>query len=201
MPMASITIRNLDDELKKWLRLRAAEHGRSMDEEARQILKDALSDRYRRGTDLVRAIREIVEPIGGIDIELPPREPIRDPPDFSRPGSPEPEELLREETPKMASITIRNLDDELKKRLRLRAAERGRSMEEEARDILRETLSKQSTGPEQTGLDLFNEIRALFEPLGGMELEIPPREPGREPPRFGEIDENQNRRGFGEDKQ
>jgi plasmid stability protein len=84
----------------------------------------------------------------------------------------------------MASITIRNLDDDLKKRLRLRAAEHGRSMEEEARDILRETLSKQGTSRGQTGLDLFNEIRALFEPLGGMELEIPPREPGREPPDF-----------------
>jgi plasmid stability protein len=88
--MASITIRNLDDDLKKRLRLRAAEHGRSMEEEARQILKDGLSDRYRRGADLVRAIREIVEPIGGIEIELPPREPIRDPPGFNEP-SPEDE--------------------------------------------------------------------------------------------------------------
>jgi plasmid stability protein len=83
--MASITIRNLDDELKKRLRIRAAEHGRSMEEEARQILSDGLADRYRRGADLVRAIREIVEPIGGIDLELPPREPIRDPPGFNEP--------------------------------------------------------------------------------------------------------------------
>jgi len=37
----------------------------------------------------------------------------------------------------MASITIRNLDDDVKHRLRVRAAEHGRSMEEEARDILR----------------------------------------------------------------
>ena len=37
----------------------------------------------------------------------------------------------------MASITIRNLDDDIKQRLRLRAAMHGRSMEEEARDILR----------------------------------------------------------------
>lgn len=83
----------------------------------------------------------------------------------------------------MASITIRNLDDDLKKRLRLRAAEHGRSMEEEVRDILRDVLAKP---PERgsTGLDLFNEMRALFEPLGGVELEIPPREPGREPPDF-----------------
>ena len=81
--MASITIRNLDDDLKRRLRIRAAEHGRSMEEEARQILKDELSDRYRSGAELVRAIREIVEPIGGIEFELPPREPIRDPPGFN----------------------------------------------------------------------------------------------------------------------
>jgi plasmid stability protein len=99
----------------------------------------------------------------------------------------------------MGSITIRNLDDDLKKRLRMRAAERGRSMEEEVREILRDALAK---SPEQgrTGLDLFNEIRALFEPLGGMELDIPPREAGREPPNFDEIRESRYRRGFGEDE-
>jgi antitoxin FitA len=80
--MASITIRNLDDDLKKRLRMRAAEHGRSMEEEARQILKEGLEERYRSGADLLRAIREIVEPIGGIELEIPPREPIRDPPNF-----------------------------------------------------------------------------------------------------------------------
>lgn len=99
----------------------------------------------------------------------------------------------------MASITIRNLDDDLKRRLRLRAAEHGRSMEEEVRDILRDALAKPPVKG-KTGRDLFNEIRALFEPLGGMELEIPPREPGREPPHFDEIDENRDQRGFGEDK-
>jgi antitoxin FitA len=83
----------------------------------------------------------------------------------------------------MASITIRNLDDDLKKRLRLRAAEHGRSMEEEARDILRDVLEVPAHEG-KTGLDLFNEIRALFEPLGGMELEPLPREPIREPPDF-----------------
>ena len=42
----------------------------------------------------------------------------------------------------MASITIRNLDDGVKRRLRVRAAENGRSMEEEARDILRRTVGE-----------------------------------------------------------
>ena len=89
----------------------------------------------------------------------------------------------------MASITIRNLDDDLKQRLRVRAGEHGRSMEEEVREILAETLARPSREREQTGLDLFNEIRALFEPLGGVELEIPPREWGRPPPAFGTDDE------------
>jgi len=83
----------------------------------------------------------------------------------------------------VASITIQDLDDDLKEQLRLRAAERGRSIEEEARDILRDALAAPSVKG-KTGRDLFNEIRALFEPLGGMELEIPPREPIREPPDF-----------------
>jgi antitoxin FitA len=81
--MASITIRNLDDDLKKRLRVRAAEHGRSMEEEARQILNDGLNEKKKSGARILEQIRAIVEPIGGIELELPPREPIRDPPDFS----------------------------------------------------------------------------------------------------------------------
>ena len=80
----------------------------------------------------------------------------------------------------MASITVRNLDDGLKRRLRIRAAKNGRSMEQEARDILRAALDEDSS----TGKDLASAIRARFAPLGGVELELPPREPMREPPRF-----------------
>jgi plasmid stability protein len=84
----------------------------------------------------------------------------------------------------MASITIRNLNDDLKKRLRIRAAEHGRSMEEEARDILRDVLEKTLPPRPKTGLEMFREIRALVEPLGGIELEPLPREPIRDPPDF-----------------
>ena len=42
----------------------------------------------------------------------------------------------------MASLTIRNLDNDLKARLRLRAARHGRSMEAEARTILSQTLNR-----------------------------------------------------------
>lgn len=80
----------------------------------------------------------------------------------------------------MTSITIRNLDDNLKRRLRLRAAERNRSMEEEARDILRCALSVE-LGPKD---NLADRIRARIEPLGGVELELPPRGPLPDPPDF-----------------
>ena len=79
----------------------------------------------------------------------------------------------------MASITIRNLDDDVKTRLRVRAAENGRSMEEEARLILREAV-----GRKPGSQNLASLIRARFGPLGGVDLELPPREPAREPPRF-----------------
>ena len=80
----------------------------------------------------------------------------------------------------MASITVRNLEDGLKRQLRLRAAENGRSMEEEARDILRMALHHRQ--PERE--NLASAIRARFAPLGGVELDIPTRSPLRKPPRF-----------------
>ena len=80
----------------------------------------------------------------------------------------------------MASITVRNLDDGLKQRLRIRAAENGRSMEQEAREILKAALEDEEAPVKNLG----SAIRARFAPLGGVELEIPPRQPMREPPRF-----------------
>jgi plasmid stability protein len=80
----------------------------------------------------------------------------------------------------MASITVRNLEDGLKHRLRIRAAENGRSMEEEARDILRTALYHQQ--PDQE--NLASAIRARFAPLCGIELDLPPRSLMCKPPRF-----------------
>ena len=84
--------------------------------------------------------------------------------------------------PVMASITIRNLDDGLKSQLRLRAAQHGRSMEDEARHILRIALAEKTRGPS----NLFDGIRRRIAPLGGVDLEIPRRGTMREPPRFDE---------------
>ena len=80
----------------------------------------------------------------------------------------------------MASITVRNLDDDLKHRLRIRSAENGRSMEQEVREILRVALIREATPVRGLG----TAIHELFKPIGGVDLEIPPREPIREPPRF-----------------
>ena len=81
--MASITIRNLDDDVKTRLRVRAAEHHRSMEEEARLILREAVSDGKAGPRNLVEFTRECFGPLGGVELELPPRGPMRVPPDFS----------------------------------------------------------------------------------------------------------------------
>ena len=81
--MASITIRNLDDEVKTRLRLRTARNGRSMEEEVRVILREAVGQEMPPAKDLAPLIHELFKPYGGVELELPPREPIRDPPDFS----------------------------------------------------------------------------------------------------------------------
>jgi plasmid stability protein len=81
--MASITIRNLNDDVKKRLRKQAAENGRSMEEEAREILDRetaALTPARlipKTGLDLIRGIREVVEKYGGVDLELPSRNSAR----------------------------------------------------------------------------------------------------------------------------
>lgn len=81
----------------------------------------------------------------------------------------------------MASITIRNLDAPTKARLRVRAAHRQRSMEEEARNILRAALAED----EPAASDLGAVIGARFRPLGGVDLVLPARDPMREPPAAG----------------
>jgi plasmid stability protein len=82
----------------------------------------------------------------------------------------------------MATITIRQLDDKIKARLRVRAAHHGRSMEEEAREILRSALAGSSTGKG----NLAEAIRRRFAVLGGLELELPRRDAMRHEPNFPE---------------
>lgn len=79
--MSNLTIRKLDPTVKDRLRLRAAEHGHSMEEEARRILADAVAPKVP--TNAFEAIRQHVAPLGGVELELPPRLPPREPPTFA----------------------------------------------------------------------------------------------------------------------
>jgi plasmid stability protein len=71
----------------------------------------------------------------------------------------------------MASITIRKLPESTKRKLRIRAARNGHSMEQEARDLLEASLAQGNPEPVNIG----EAIRRIFAPLGGVELKIPPR--------------------------
>ncbi len=81
----------------------------------------------------------------------------------------------------MPALTIRNVPEETKKRLRIRAAEHGRSMEAELRAILESALGKPEP-PENLG----EAIHRRFAAIGGFEMPEIIREPAREPPDFSE---------------
>lgn len=66
----------------------------------------------------------------------------------------------------MASLTIRNLNEETKQRLRLRAAEKGVSMEAEAREILRDAVAEP---PHESGAEWYRRFRAIIEEAGGFD--------------------------------
>lgn len=74
----------------------------------------------------------------------------------------------------MAALSIRGLDDDVRDRLRVRAARHGRSMEAEARAILVSAVREPAEDD-----DLFSALLRRFGELGGVELDIPPREPVR----------------------
>lgn len=93
--MASITIRNLDEALKAQLRVRAARHGRSMEEEVRVMLREALenppaaSQGFNEGGRAFTAVKSLGELIherfaeaGGFEPDLPPREKLPPPVEF-----------------------------------------------------------------------------------------------------------------------
>jgi plasmid stability protein len=73
--MASITIRNIDERVKKGLRLRAAANGRSMEEEARRLLAESIrqpdsSRMPSRPTmsEALKRVQKLVQEAGGIDL-------------------------------------------------------------------------------------------------------------------------------------
>lgn len=77
--MASITIRNLDEKTTSRLRMREAHHNRSMAEEARSILCSVLAEEHPSPVESSPSDSKRLGPLGGIDIKLPTREPLRAP--------------------------------------------------------------------------------------------------------------------------
>jgi antitoxin FitA len=81
--MATLTIRQLDENTKKRLRVRAAHHGRSMEEEAREILRSALIVSSAANRNLAEAIHKRFAPFDGLDLRLPRRDAMRKAADFT----------------------------------------------------------------------------------------------------------------------
>ena len=76
--MATLTIRKLDEKTKTHLRVRAAHHGRSMEEEAREILRSALTASFPVKGNLAETIHRRFAALGGLEFELPRRDAMRD---------------------------------------------------------------------------------------------------------------------------
>jgi antitoxin FitA len=82
-PRATLTIRNLDQTVKESLRVRAAQHGHSMEAEARHILQTALGEPSSQSPrSLYERVHARFAALGGTDLDLPPRESVSEPPPF-----------------------------------------------------------------------------------------------------------------------
>jgi antitoxin FitA len=88
----------------------------------------------------------------------------------------------------LASLLIRNVDAALHERLKARATAHRRSLEEEARELLRSAVARPP--PPKPDLNLADLALTLFGPERGVPLEIPPRDPAqdRPPPDFSGAD-------------
>lgn len=88
--MGSVTIRDISDDLEQRLRMRAAAHGHSIEEEARAILREALTE-YPSPANLASAIHDRFAPMGGVELNIPSREPMREPIPIDRIGGDDPD--------------------------------------------------------------------------------------------------------------
>jgi plasmid stability protein len=70
--MAAVSIRGLDEDVKRRLRVRAARHGRSMESEIRAILTEAVNE-PSEAEGLMTAILDRFGAVGGVDLDLPAR--------------------------------------------------------------------------------------------------------------------------------
>ena len=84
----------------------------------------------------------------------------------------------------MGTVTVRQLDEETKRRLRIQAAHHGHSMEQEARNILQAALAPAPSGPSENWVD---QLLRQFAEIGVTDdLVIPPRVEMAEPMTFDE---------------
>lgn len=67
--MASIVVRNLDEDVKQRLRVRAARHGRSMEAEVRSILEESVREKENFAVAIIEAFRRH----GGVELDIPAR--------------------------------------------------------------------------------------------------------------------------------
>ncbi len=82
--MSTLMVRNVDPTLKKRLRVRAAQHGRSMEAELRHILSAVLEGDKQPEANLAEAIRKRFAPLGGVELEPHPAVTVGEPPSFKR---------------------------------------------------------------------------------------------------------------------
>ena len=80
--MAALSIRDLGDDVRERLRVRAATHGRSMEAEIRAILTEAVSE-PDHDAGLAQTLLTRFGALGGVDLDLPTRSQVPRAPDFS----------------------------------------------------------------------------------------------------------------------
>ena len=83
--MSSITVRNLDEAVKNSLRLRAARHGWSMEQEVRQILQQTVAPEQAEAVSFAERINRRFAGLEAESLSLPARKPARKPPGFETP--------------------------------------------------------------------------------------------------------------------
>lgn len=84
--MAAISVRGLDEDVARRLKMRAVRHGRSMEAEVRAILTDVVRDRRDHQVNLAQAIRDRFAGTGGVDLASPPRRDLPRAADLSIPS-------------------------------------------------------------------------------------------------------------------
>jgi plasmid stability protein len=80
--MTNLILHDLDENLKVSLEKQAKKHGRSLEEEAKEILRTVLVKSSKNPSNLAFLIRKRFTPLGDFDIPNIPRDPLREPPNF-----------------------------------------------------------------------------------------------------------------------